>query len=80
MSSIFPWENDSQPKPVRCCTAVPNGIYFYPVDYDKGQISNFSDAKSIVESFKETSKQSIKLKNLNFGQNYGKSFKFKGFY
>jgi len=59
---------------------VPKGIYFYPVDYDKGQISNFSDPKSIVESFKETSKQSIKLKNLNFGQNYGKSFKFKGFY
>ena len=59
---------------------VPLGIYFYPVNYDTGEISNFADRKSILESFKEKSSQDIKLKNLNFGQNYGKSLKFKGFY
>ena len=59
---------------------VPSGIYFYPVNYDTGEISNFDDKKSIVESFKENASEDIKLKNLNFGQNYGKSLKFKGFY
>ena len=59
---------------------VPSGIYFYPVNYDTGEISNFSDTKSITESFKENSSENIKLKNLNFGQNYGKSIKFRGFY
>ena len=59
---------------------VPSGIYFYPVNYDTGEITNFVDTKSIVESFKEKSSENIKLKNLNFGRNYGKSLKFKGFY
>ena len=59
---------------------VPEGIYFYPIDYDSGDISNFADSKSITESFKENSSQNVRLKNLNFGKNYGKSFKFKGFY
>ncbi len=59
---------------------VPSGIYFYPVNYDTGEISNFDNRKSILESFKENSSKTIKLKNLNFGQNYGKSLKFKGFY
>jgi len=59
---------------------VPSEIYFYPVNYDTGEISNFDDKKSIVESFKENASEDIKLKNLNFGQNYGKSLKFKGFY
>ncbi len=59
---------------------VPQGIYFYPVNYDTGEISNFEETESIIESFKENSSESIKLKNLNFEQNYGKSLKFKGFY
>ena len=59
---------------------VPEGIYFYPIDYDSGDISNFADSKSITESFKENSSQNVRLKNLNFGKNYGKSLKFKGFY
>ena len=59
---------------------VPPEIYFYPVNYDTGEISNFEDKKSILESFKENSSEKIKLKNLNFGQNYGKFLKFKGFY
>ncbi len=59
---------------------VPEQIYFYPINYDSGEISSFSDEKSVLESFKENNYKNIKLKNLNFGQNYGKSFKFKGFY
>jgi len=59
---------------------IPAGIYFYPVNYDTGEISNFADTKSITESFKENSLENIKLKKLNFGKNYGKSFKFRGFY
>jgi len=59
---------------------IPAGIYFYPVNYDTGEISNFADTKSITESFKENSLESIKLKKLNFGKNYGKSLKFRGFY
>ena len=59
---------------------APAGIYFYPVDYNTGEISNFDDKDTIVESFKESDSKKIKLKNLNFGQNYGKSLKFKGFY
>ena len=59
---------------------VPQGIYFYPVNYDTGEMSNFEETESIIESFKENSSESIKLKNLNFEQNYGKSLKFKGFY
>ena len=59
---------------------VPNGIYLYPVNYDNGEITDFSDKSSITESFKESSSKSIKLKNLNFRRNHGKFSKFKGFY
>ena len=59
---------------------VPSSIYFYPINYDTGQITNFENKDSIVESFKENTVENIKLKNLNFGQNYGKISKFKGFY
>ena len=59
---------------------APSNIYIYPVNYDTGQISNFVDTKSIIESFKEKGSENIKFKNLNFGQNHGKSLKFKGFY
>ena len=59
---------------------IPKGIYFYPIDYNTGEISNFADSSSITESFKENSVDKIKLKNLNFGKNHGKFFKFTGFY
>ncbi len=59
---------------------IPKGIYFYPVDYNTGEISNFADSSSITESFKENSVDKIELKNLNFGKNHGKFFKFTGFY
>ena len=59
---------------------VPEGIYFYPVDYDTGEISDFADSRSITESFKENRLENIRLKKLNFGKNHGKSLKFKGFY
>ncbi len=59
---------------------VPSGIYFYPVDYDSGDLLNFADKKSILESFKEKEPDKIKLKKLNLGQNYGNSYKFIGFY
>ena len=57
----------------------PSGIYG-TMSIGAGEITNFVDTKSIVESFKEKSSENIKLKNLNFGRNYGKSLKFKGFY
>tara|TARA_B100000029_G_scaffold248641_1_gene245410 strand:+ start:1491 stop:3845 length:2355 start_codon:yes stop_codon:yes gene_type:complete len=59
---------------------VPSGIYFYPINYDTGEISNFSNTKSVVESFKENTSKNIKLKKLNFGENHGKAWRFKGFY
>ena len=59
---------------------APSGIYFYPVDYDTGEISDFSDKKSITEGFKESNSEKIRFNNLNLGKNYGKSLKFKGFY
>ncbi len=59
---------------------IPKGIYFYPIDYNTGEISNFADSSSITESFKENSVDKIKLKNLNFGKNHCKFFKFTGFY
>ena len=59
---------------------VPSGIYFYPVDYDTGELLDFADKKSIIESFREKNSEKIKLKKLNLGQNYGKSFKFMGIY
>ena len=59
---------------------IPPGIHFYPVDYDTGEFSDFTNKKSIVEGFKEKTPEGIKLKKLNLGENYGKSIKFKGFY
>ena len=59
---------------------IPEGIYFYSVNYDTGEISDFADTKAITESFKENKLENIRLKKLNSGKNHGKFFKFKGFY
>jgi len=59
---------------------IPENIYFFPVDYDTGEITSFSEAKAISESFKENSLKEINLKNLNLGKNYDKFTKFRRFY
>ena len=59
---------------------IPENIYFFPVDYDTGEITSFSEAKAISESFKENSLKEINLKNLSLGKNYDKFKKFKRFY
>jgi len=59
---------------------IPENIYFFPVDYDTGNITSFSEAKAISESFKENSLKEINLKNLVLGKNYDKFKKFRRFY
>ncbi len=59
---------------------IPENIYFFPVDYDTGDITSFSEAKAISESFKENSLKEINLKNLGLGKNYDKFEKFRRFY
>ena len=59
---------------------IPENIYFFPVDYDTGEITSFSEAKAISESFKENSLKEINLKNLGLGKNYDKFKKFRRFY
>ncbi|MBO6481376.1 MAG: PBP1A family penicillin-binding protein [Pelagibacteraceae bacterium] len=59
---------------------IPKNIYFFPVDYDTGEITSFSEAKAISESFKENSLKEINLKNLGLGKNYDKFRKFRRFY
>ena len=59
---------------------IPENIYFFPVDYDTGEITSFSKAKAISESFKENSLKEINLKNLGLGKNYDKFKKFRRFY
>jgi len=59
---------------------IPENIYFFPVDYDTGDITSFSETKAISESFKENSLKEINLKNLGLGKNYDKFKKFRRFY
>ena len=59
---------------------IPENIYFFPVNYDTGEITSFSEAKMISESFKENSLKEINLKNLGLGKNYDKFKKFRRFY
>ncbi|MBO6488792.1 MAG: PBP1A family penicillin-binding protein [Pelagibacteraceae bacterium] len=59
---------------------IPENIYFFPVDYNTGEITSFSEAKAISESFKENSLKEINLKNLGLGKNYDKFKKFRRFY
>ena len=47
---------------------IPENIYFFPVDYDTGEITSFSETKAISESFKENSLKEISLKNLELGK------------
>ncbi len=59
---------------------VPPGIHFFPVDYNTGKNLSFGNSKAIIEAFKANSKQAIRSKNLNLGQNYDKFTKFGRFY
>ena len=59
---------------------IPENIYFFPVDYDTGDITSFSETKAISESFKENSLKEINLKNLGLEKNYDKFKKFRRFY
>ena len=59
---------------------IPENIYFFPVDYDTGEVTSFSEVKAISESFKENSLKEINLKNLGLGKNYDKFKKFRRFY
>ena len=54
----------------------PENIYFYPINYDTGESSEFNESNVISEAFKEKSLEEIKLKNLSFEKNYGKFRKF----
>ena len=59
---------------------IPDNVYFFPVNYDSGKISNFSEKKAISEPFKEKSLSEIKLKNLGLGKSYDKLNKYRRFY
>jgi hypothetical protein len=59
---------------------IPENIYFFPVDYNTGEITSFSEAKAISEPFKENSLKEINLKNLGLGKKYDKFKKFRKFY
>ena len=59
---------------------IPDNVYFFPVNYDSGKISKFSEKKTISEPFKEESLSEIKLKNLGFGKSYDKLNKYRKFY
>ena len=58
----------------------PSNIYFYPVDYNSGKDTNFTNKKAIIEAFKEKTIKEIRSKNLNIGENYDKFSKFRRFY
>ncbi len=59
---------------------VPENIYFFPIDYDTGESSNFSNAKAIYEPFKEKTLAEIKKKNMNLGKDFDEFTKFRKFY
>ncbi len=59
---------------------IPESIYFFPVNYDTGEITTFAKAKMITESFKEDSLDKIKSKNLRLGNAQDKFAKFRRFY
>ena len=58
----------------------PSNIYFFPVDYNSGKDTNFTNKKAIIEAFKEKTIKEINAKNLNIGENYDKFSKFRRFY
>ena len=58
----------------------PSNIYFFPVDYNSGKDTNFTNKKAIIEAFKEKTIKEIRAKNLNIGENYDKFSKFRRFY
>ena len=59
---------------------IPESIYFFPVNYDTGEVTTFAETKMITESFKENNLDEIKLKNLRLGNTQDKFTKFRRFY
>ena len=45
---------------------IPENIYFFPVDYDTGNISTFENTKIITEPFKENSSKDVTVRK--FGE------------
>ena len=59
---------------------IPESIYFFPVNYDTGEITTFAESNMITESFKQNNSEEIRSKNLSLGQGYDRFTKFKRFY
>ena len=59
---------------------TPESIYFFPVNYDTGEITTFAESNMITESFKQNNSEEIRSKNLSLGQGYDRFTKFKRFY
>ena len=59
---------------------VPETINFFPVNYDTGENIGFNENKAIIEAFKESNVDEIKLKNLSLGKKRDKFMKFTRFY
>ena len=59
---------------------IPESMYFFPVNYDTGELTTFAEKKMIRESFKENNSKDIKAKNLSLGKSYEKFTRFRKFY
>ena len=59
---------------------VPETINFFPVNYDTGENIGFNENKAIIEAFKESNVDEIKLKNLKKKKKRDKFMKFTRFY
>jgi len=59
---------------------IPESVYFFPVNYDTGEITTFAESNMITESFKQNNSEEIRSKNLSLGQGYDRFTKFKRFY
>ena len=60
--------------------AIPNGIYFSPINYDTGKEEDFNNPKAIIEAFKSKDINKDENKNLDIKSNYDKLIKFRQFY
>ena len=60
--------------------AIPNGIYFSPINYDTGKEEEFNNPKAIIEAFKSKDINKDENNNLDIKSNYDKLIKFRQFY
>ena len=60
--------------------AVPNNIYFVPINYHTGQKTNFNDSKAIIEAFKFEGVKKMKNDYFDINSNYDRMVKFRQFY